>query len=210
MNMTNDLDDLYKLQKTDIKKAGEVLADAFKEDPIWAKFIKDNQIKAHRVNYLFGSPILYALKYGKAYASSSNLEGIAAWSPDSTADMTFGRLIRSGVFRYGSKMGMKASVKMAKTFRPTEKDRKENMKNTSYIYITIIGVKREYQKRGFGGKILRAIFEEADKTHTPIYLETSTPQNVKMYENYGFKVLKKITLPELELPMWEMKRNPMN
>ena len=208
--MNNDLDDLYKLQKTDITKAGEVLADAFKEDPIWAKFIKDNQIKAHRVNYLFGSPILYALKYGKAYASSSNLEAIAAWSPGSTADMTFWRLIRSGVFRYGSKMGMKVSINMAKTFRPVEKDREEHMKNTSYNYITIIGVKQEYQKQGFGGKILRAIFEEADKTHTPIYLETGTPQNVKMYEKYGFNLLNEIILPRLDLPMWEMKRDPMN
>lgn len=210
MNMNNDLDDLYKVQKTDIKKVGEVLADAFKEDPIWAKFIKDNQIKAHQVKYIFGSPILYALKYGKAYASSSNLEGIAAWFPDTTADMNFWRLVRSGVSRYGLKMGMKASLKMEKIFRPVEKDRKENMKNTSYIYIEIIGVKQEYQKRGFGGKILQVIFEEADKKHIPIYLETSTPQNVKMYEKYGFKILKKITLHELELPMWEMKRDPMN
>ena len=208
--MNNDLDDLYKLQKTDIKKAGEVLADAFKEDPIWVKFIKDNQIEAHRMNYLFGCPILYALRYGKAYASSSNLEGIVAWSPDSTADMTLGRLIRSGVLKYGSKMGMKAIINMAKTFRPIEKDRKEHMKNTSYIYITIIGVKQKYQKRGFGGKILQAIFKEADKTHTPIYLETNTPQNVKMYEKYGFKVLNEIVLPRLDLPMWEMKRYPMN
>jgi len=208
--MNNELDDLYKLQKTDIKKAGEILADAFKDDPIWAKFIKDNQIKAHRVNYLFGSPILYALKYGKAYASSSDLEGIAAWFPDSTADMTLWRTIRSGVFKYGSKMGMKATIKMAKTFRPVEKDRKEHMKNTSYIYITIIGVKQEYQKRGFGGKILQAIFEEADKTHTRIYLETGTLQNCKMYEKYGFKVLNEIILPRLDLPMWEMKRDPMN
>ncbi len=208
--MNNDLDDLYKVQKTDIKKAAEVLADAFKEDPIWTKFFKENRIEAQKVNYLFGSPIFFALKYGKAYASSSNLEGIAAWFPDSTADMTMWRMIRSGSFRYGSKMGMKATIEMAKTFRPIEKDRKENMKNTSYIYILIIGVKQEYQKKGFGGKILQVIFEEADKTNTPIYLETNTPQNVKMYEKYGFKVLNEIILPRLDLPMWEMERDPMN
>jgi len=210
MNVNNDFDGLYKVQKTDIKTAAEVLADSFKEDPIWVKFFKENNVEAQKVNYLFGSPILFALKYGKAYASSSNLEGIAAWFPDSTADMTMWRMIRSGAFRYGSKIGMKVTIKMAKTFRPIEKDRKENMKNTSYIYILIIGVKQEFQKQGFGGKILQAIFEEADKTHTPIYLETSTPQNVKMYEKYGFKVLNEINLPRLDLPMWEMKRDPMN
>ncbi|MFX1325655.1 MAG: hypothetical protein ACFE8N_11910, partial [Promethearchaeota archaeon] len=115
--MPSKLDDLYKLQKTDIKKAGEILADAFKEDPIWGKFIRVNNIEAQRVQYLFGSPILFALKYGKAYASSSNLEGIDAWFPDSTADITIWRAIRSGFFKYGSKLGMKITIKMAKTFR---------------------------------------------------------------------------------------------
>ncbi|MFX1464650.1 MAG: GNAT family N-acetyltransferase [Promethearchaeota archaeon] len=208
--MPSKLDDLYKLQKTDIKKAGEILADAFKEDPIWKKFIRVNNIEAQKIQYLFGIPILFGLKYGKAYASSSNLEAIAAWFPDSTPDITIWRAIRSGVFKYGLKLGLKITIKMAKTFRPIEKDRKEHMKNTSYIYITILGVKQEYQKQGFGGKILQAIFEESDMTRTPILPETSTSQNVEMYENYGFKVLKEIILPELDLPMWEMKRDPMN
>ena len=207
--MPSKLDELYKLQKTDFKKAGKVLADAFEEDPIWSRIFSDNKIKAQKINYNFEIPIRYAFKYGEVFASSSNLEGIAAWLPDSTADMTIWRIIRSGAMKLALKLGFKIGKKMAKIFKPIEKDRKEHMKNTSYIYILIIGVKQEYQNQGFGGKILHALFEESDKTHTPLYLETETTDNVRMYEKYGFKTLEKIVLPELDLPMWEMKRDPM-
>ena len=40
----------------------------------------------------------------------------------------------------------------------------------------------------------------------PIYLETETEENVSLYKKFGFEILKKITLPELNLPMWEMIR----
>ena len=44
----------------------------------------------------FGSPVTYCLKYGEAYATSENLEGIAAWLPGDFADMSMWRMIRSG------------------------------------------------------------------------------------------------------------------
>jgi hypothetical protein len=32
---------------------------------------------------------------------------------------------------------------------------------------------------------------------------------VKMYEHFGFRLLKRITLPIVDLPMWEMVRGPL-
>ena len=107
-------------------------------------------------------------------------------------------------------MGFKAAQKMGQIFKPTQENRHKNMKDRAYIYILIVGVNPEYQKQGFGSKLLTALFEKSDKTNIPIYLETQTESNVKMYEKYGFKILKEINLPILNLPMWEMKRNPIN
>ena len=208
--MSSKIDDLYKLQKTDLKKAGEILAYAFQEDPVWKKFIEDYIKKDHISSCIFESPIHYSWKYGEVYASSRNLEGIIAWLPNTTADLTFWRMMRSGAIKAGKKMGIKASKKMGQIFKPTEEDRHKNMKDRAYIYILIVGVNPEYQKQGFGSKLLRALFEKSDNINTPIYLETQTESNVKMYEKYGFKILKEINLPILNLPMWEMKRNPIN
>jgi hypothetical protein len=39
-------------------------------------------------------------------------------------------------------------------------------------------------------------------------LKTETESNVRLYERFGFRTVKTIALPELNLPMWEMVREP--
>jgi ribosomal protein S18 acetylase RimI-like enzyme len=71
-----------------------------------------------------------------------------------------------------------------------------------------MGVSKEYQGKGFGGKLIRAVIEKAETERKPIYLETQKEGNVSLYEKYGFSVKKKIILPEpLNLPMWLMFRD---
>jgi ribosomal protein S18 acetylase RimI-like enzyme len=82
------------------------------------------------------------------------------------------------------------------------------MKGRAYIYLMIIGVASEFQGQGFGGKLLRALIEKSERGGVPIYLETETERNVRMYERLGFRVLNQITLPLVNLPMWEMVREP--
>jgi hypothetical protein len=62
--------------------------------------------------------------------------------------------------------------------------------------------------QGFGGKLLGALIEESEQVGVPIYLETETEKNVRMYERLSFRLLNQITLPVLDLPMWEMAREP--
>jgi ribosomal protein S18 acetylase RimI-like enzyme len=109
------------------------------------------------------------------------------------------------------KMGLKMvkrAQKMKIVFEPIEADRKTNMQERAYIYLMIIGVGSEFQGQGFGGKLLRVLIEESEQAGLPIYLETETESNVSMYEKFGFSVLHQITLPVVDLPMWEMIREP--
>ena len=56
--------------------------------------------------------------------------------------------------------------------------------------------------------MLRELVDECDRSGRHLYLETETEENVAMYEGLGFQVIKKVTLPVVELPMWEMMRAP--
>ena len=95
---------------------------------------------------------------------------------------------------------------MKPTFKPMEEDRNLHMKGRSYVYIFIVGVAQEFQGKGYGSKLLRAVIEHYDRQGLPIYLETETSDNVELYKHFGFQLLKKITLPVVEQPMWEMMR----
>ena len=208
--MSGQIEDLYKVQKTDIPKAGVVLANAFQHDPVWKLVFRD-EARLEQRGVLFESPIKYCLKYGEVYAPSEHLEGVALWVPGDLADLTIWRMIRSGSIISGMK-AMKACTELARKqgriFGPLQADRKAHMKGRAYIYLMVLGVATEFQGQGFGGKLLRALIEKSEQARVPIYVETETERNVGMYEGFGFRVLKQITLPIINLPQWEMVREP--
>ena len=82
------------------------------------------------------------------------------------------------------------------------------MVGREYVYLFIIGVASELQGQGFGGKLLRALIEESQEAGIPIYTETQTERNVRFYERLGFRQLDRITLPIIDLPQWELIREP--
>jgi len=194
--------ELYQLTHTDFTPACIMLGQAFREDPIWNEILKDEPDK---FSILFGVPLKYTLKYGKVYGNSSNLEGIAAWLPSEYMNMNFYRLIRSGAFMSALKLGSKIGKVIREVFDIIVKDRESHMKGP-YVYLYVIGVSPDHQKQGIGSKLINIVLDHLS-TDIPIYLETETERNVRLYERLGFKVLKKITVPTLELPMWEMLYN---
>jgi ribosomal protein S18 acetylase RimI-like enzyme len=200
------VENLYRLQKHEAAQAGLVLSEAFQDDPVF-NAIFEGAAPEQWVAF-FTAPVVYCLKYGQAIAPSAQMEGIAAWVPGKYADMDFFRMLFSGAMWAGMKMGMEIAQKLKVIFGPVEQDRKVHMQGRDYLYLQIIGVAPQFQGQGFGKKLLNALFAESGQTGLPIYLETETDENVQIYQHLGFKVLKKATLPVIDLPMWEMIREP--
>lgn len=191
--------ELYQLTHNDFAPACVILGQAFQEDPIWKEILKND---LEKFSILFGVPLKYTLKYGRVYGSSSKLEGIAAWLHSDHMDMNFFRSIRSGAFMSALKLGRKIGKLIGEVFDIIVKDRESHMKG-SYVYLYVIGVSPDHQNQGIGSKLIN-IMLDCLSPDLPIYLETETERNVRFYERLGFKVLKKITVPALGLPMWEM------
>lgn len=202
--MSSKLNDLYQVQKNDSRRAAEVLADAFQQDPVWQVLFR-NTTPAQRIA-AFEAPVRYCLKYGSIYAPSTVLEGVAAWTVGALADMTPWRMLLSGAIWAGLQMGMNVATKMKQVFAPIEADRKATIHGKPFNYLLVIGIASQFQGQGHGGKLLRALIAESEQARVPIYLETQTESNVRLYEYFGFEVVKEIVLPVVALPMWEMVR----
>ena len=197
----NLISDLYKIQKKDRDKAVNVISNAFSDDPMWKKVFNDE----NKNRVITEVMIRFCLKYGTVLSTSDNLEGIMAITPHDK-DMTTWRVIRSGAFFLSLKMRNEA--KKMTVLSNTIEEAKKSLNLDQYIHLLITGVSQEFQGKGFGGKLLRALVEKAETEKKPIYLETQKEENIKFYEKYGFSVMKKIILPEpLNLPMWLMLRD---
>ncbi len=195
------ISDLYKIQKKDLKNAVNVLTNAFSEDSMWKEVFDDED--KNRV--LTEVMVRFCMKYGNVLATSDNLEGVMAIAPHDK-EMTTWRIIRSGAFFLSMKISSEA--KKMKVLSNAIEEAKKSRNLGPYIHLLIMGVSQEFQGKGFGGKLVRAVIEKAETERKSIYLETQKEANINFYKKYGFSVKKKIILPEpLNLPMWLMVRD---
>ena len=199
---------LYRVQKRDIMRVGEILVDAFQNDPVWNKIYEGESDFEKKYRAFFEVPVRYCLKYGEVYAPSEDLEGIVAWVPGKYADMTMWRILLSGAMGAAIRMGSNASKKMGPAFKPVIEDRNKYMAGQNFLYLLIVGVATELQGKGFGKRLIGVAIEKSEREGIPLYLETETEENVNMYKHFGFQLLKKSTLPIVNLPLWEMVREP--
>ena len=194
------ISELLKIQKRDLKNAVDVLTDAFSKESMWKEVFNDEE----KNRILTEVMVRFCLKYGSVYATSENFEGIMALAPHDK-EMTTWTIVRSGAFFLSMKIADEA--KKMEVLNSAVEEAKKSLNLGSHIHLLMMGVAQEFQGKGFGGKLLRALIEKAKAEKKSIYLETQKENNVKLYEKYGFSVKKKIILPEpLNLPMWLMVR----
>ena len=156
------ISDLYQIQKKDLKNAVRVLDNAFSEDSMWKEVFNDED--KNRV--LTEVMVRFCLKYGNVLSTSDNLEGVMAIAPHDK-DMTTLRLIRSGAFFLSMKIASES--KIMKVLSNAVEEAKKSLNLGPYIHLLIMGVSQEFQGKGFGGKLLRAIIEKAE-TEKNLYI----------------------------------------
>lgn len=201
-------DELYRLKKDDVPHAVETLKNAFALDPLWAAVFTEGPKKDTSLTGFFTCPVLYGVKYGKVYAPSPALEGVAVWLPGKYANMTPLRMILCGALPYGAKMGSEHIRFFSAFGKRLEREKKRLLAGKPYAYLSVIGIEQSAQGKGYGSRLVNAIKQECDRDGTVLYLETETEENVRFYEKHGLRVLQKITLDQVSLPMWLMARAP--
>ena len=197
---------LRRLTRADVPAAVDVLVDAFHGDPLWNAVFADVPERAATFRSFSETPLRYSLRYGGVHANSEQLQGIVAWVPGERADMSFWALVASGAFGPMMRVGSRVGATLQHVFRPWSQARRRHMRGRRFIYVTVVGVAREHQGRGIGGRLMRCIGEAGDRSGLPVYLETETEGNARFYERLGFRVLETMTLPKVDLPAWLMMR----
>jgi ribosomal protein S18 acetylase RimI-like enzyme len=56
-------------------------------------------------------------------------------------------------------------------------------------YLPLIGVDPIQQRKGYGSMLLEHALKVCDEDQMPVYLESSNPENIPLYQRHGFEVL---------------------
>ena len=200
-------EDIIKLDKTQIKAAGEVLGRSLQDDPVSVYDIPDTEKRHAVMKHVFQMTSCLGVKYGETHATSPNLEGIAVWLPyiDKQYKLTtdIRCLIKSKMYKLGREAG--------KRIRPIEEHSTnvhQEFAPGNHWYLQTLGVEPIHQGKGYGSLLMEYMLEKIDSTNPlPVFLETSTEINVKFYKRFGFEVVKEGIIPETDVEQWYLLRN---
>jgi ribosomal protein S18 acetylase RimI-like enzyme len=198
---------LSNLKESNFDLAADRLTEAFDEDPCIKYLLGSETYDYIKAKKLHKNALNIGLLYGSILTTSDLLEGISIWLPPSRVDVTVWMFIRAG----GLSLIKTVRKDILKTINEySNYALKIHHRNVTipHWYLFSMGVGKEYQGKGFAGKMLNPVFNYFDQAGHPCYLETHNPQNIKFYEHYGFTLVEEGILPNSEKKHYAMLRIP--
>ncbi len=200
--------EIIKITNKDITTASEVLVSAFQEDPIFLYIFGSHEKYLKRAPWLMSTWVAWSVKYGEAWMTADGNSVVLTRSLPDTG-MALWSMIRAGMLPTPIKLGWSAFYRFYfRIVKLLEKKNHQHMAQRPHWYGWMIGVRPEY--RGIGKILINHIFNIADREGLPLYLETSTIQNVELYTYLGFKQLDQTDIEEGNFSLFFMMRPPKN
>ena len=187
----------------DVPEAAATLSRAFFDDPQFAWLLPHSASRQRRLRRLFAAIMRHeVLGHGvpEVAVRGGRIVGVAMWMPPGGWQVPLGRQLRS-LPGTASALGRRlpAGSSMLATMA------RAHPRDELHWYLHGIGVEPYEQGTGIGSSLMRAGLARVDGAGMPAYLESSKPNNVPLYEHFGFTSTGEIPLspqgPAL-VPMW--------
>ena len=206
MNMNKDIH-VVPLKKEDTKKAALAVANAFFDYPSLKEYFPDPVSRKWKLPWYMEHTLMSALRYGEVL-TTSDLSGVLFLLPPGHTRLTDLDYVKSGFLFAPLVVGIRqyAVVSASEAFLADTQERL--LAGRAHYYLWGIAVDPARQRTGAGTALLNAMFDRADHEAMPIYLETHREANVAYYEQRGFRLIEKGTMPGDNLPVWCMLREP--
>lgn len=199
--------EVTRLPRRRWKAAADCLAWAFMDDPLWDALLPDPRVRQRQLTGMFRATVLRAVSGGLPLATPE-VTAVAIWQPPHRSALT--SMLGSGFAEERWLLGLPAPERHRVTavFRRLS-ERRDALMPSPFWYLEAIGVQPPHQGRGLGGALIRDGLTRADEAGLPAYLETEAESRVPLYAHFGFRVLQEVHAPEVGVPMWLMRREPV-
>lgn len=98
------------------------------------------------------------------------------------------------------------SIGLSRVFKVLERESKIKLNHPrNFIYLWYIGILPEYQGKGLGSSLLKEIIKIGDNRKLPVFLETSTKENLPLYQRFGFQIYHQI---DFDSKLYLLKKEP--
>jgi ribosomal protein S18 acetylase RimI-like enzyme len=193
-----------RLEIPDIPRASDLLGRAFHADPFLSHLLPDPVKRARLSPKGFSAILRYGVRHGEVYATSPEMEGIAAWLPPHAVHVSLLGMVTTGIFM-PFMVGPRFCVRFVRCARHLGKLWSQHAP-FSHWYLHSLSVAPEHRHLGHASALLKPMLSRFDKEKVPCCLETMNGNNVGFYERFGFRVVAESKVPKTNLGLWLMAR----
>ncbi len=194
---------MENIKKEDIQKSAAVIANAMYDDPLHIYFFPNLKSRGKKIYKLYC--FMVKINCGNTYKTSSGYEGIIIYEEP----FRHGFIIWPSDFFRGLLLfftiGLPSMIRLIKYQKWAEQIKNDNIREP-YWYLNLVTVAREFRHKGFASKLIKPILALADENCQKVCLETQNPDNVPIYERYGFSTVSKKMLPGTDVIHYFMVR----
>jgi ribosomal protein S18 acetylase RimI-like enzyme len=197
--------ELLRLTVKERDAAALVLGRAFSDYELFQYYFPDKRERRAVADTFGFISVSVCLRYGEVYASSHELEGVAAWLPPGKAPFGVWQIIRSVPASVLFKFGRQGASRMMAYGRYVDKLHRKLVPRAHW-YLQIIGVDPAHHGQGFSSRLLRPLVERIDREQMPCFLETNNRRNVAIYRRFGFEVVSEDKVTGTDVTIFAMLR----
>jgi GNAT superfamily N-acetyltransferase len=182
---------------------GDVLADAFAEDPVFAWLIPPHlRGRDNRLRTVFTSMSRGYLRQGKPCYITGDGSAAALWAAPGAWAMPLSQVIIEA-----APNGLAFRGRLLRALRTQlQIERLHAAQSTPHWYLGYLGTRSDRQGEGLGTQMLREVLAGPDTSGVPAYLESSNERNLPLYERHGFRVVGELKALGHGPTIWRMWR----
>ena len=207
--MQKELNEFYKISKSDVKYVSKLFERAFFNWSVAVAIQPDEEIRRTKAQYFYAIPIRHMIKYGEAYASSPKREGVVMWVHSDFKEVSTWQMIKFGALKAVYKLGAE-TMKKAENFIEFADKTQAVLIEEPHYHLTWLAVEPELQKKGIGTELMHAVLKKFSQENMKCFLDTQDKENVDYYKRFGFRLIKECQYADLDVPFWGILWDPEN
>jgi|GEM_PF-1034484 len=188
---------IEKIQHSEIKEIAGILTDAFITNPAYSIVFKKKSRQREGLLWLFKASLILdnhkqKLTYVIKEKDTGKIIGTFTLIPPQGVKKGITVYSKIGIVGFIAKFGLHSFFRMLRLDDCNKLTLKKSIKTSTYYYLSMVVIRKEYRGMGIGSYAIRNAIEEliaSKPSCNMIGLTTQLPENVTFYSRMGFELL---------------------